>query len=294
MGTDGLPKDPNYIFRLYMALGNYPQAAKTAIIIARQEQELGNYKVAHNILFETHRELEIQRIRVPQALRRPFVLLHSYMLVKKLVKQGDHHGASRMLLRVAKNISKFPSHVVPILTSTVIECQRAGLRASAYEYASMLMRQEYRSQIEPKFKRKIEAIVRRPNREEEPEPQSPCPISKQMIPITQLECPTTKDAIPMCIVSGRHMEAEDWCICPNSNMPALLSQYVEYLEAESKAEGVDGATQAIVESKESKARSSFKSAVRKVVQGLDPVTGKTVSSDQLTKCSSEEVAAYIK
>ena len=24
--TDGVPKDPNYIFRLYMALGNYPQA----------------------------------------------------------------------------------------------------------------------------------------------------------------------------------------------------------------------------------------------------------------------------
>ena len=52
--TDGIPKDPNYIFRLYMALGNYPQAAKTAIIIARQEQELGNYRIAHGILFETH------------------------------------------------------------------------------------------------------------------------------------------------------------------------------------------------------------------------------------------------
>lgn len=30
--TDGIPKDPNYIFKLYMALGNYPQAAKTGII----------------------------------------------------------------------------------------------------------------------------------------------------------------------------------------------------------------------------------------------------------------------
>ena len=28
--TAGVPKDPNFIFRLYMALGNYPQAAKTA------------------------------------------------------------------------------------------------------------------------------------------------------------------------------------------------------------------------------------------------------------------------
>lgn len=36
--TDGHPKDPTYIFKLYMALGNYAQAAKTALIIARQEQ----------------------------------------------------------------------------------------------------------------------------------------------------------------------------------------------------------------------------------------------------------------
>lgn len=36
------------------------------------------------------------------------------------------HAGARLLVRVANNISKFPAHVVPILTSTVIECQRAG------------------------------------------------------------------------------------------------------------------------------------------------------------------------
>ena len=35
-------------------------------------------------------------------------------------------AGARLLVRVANNISKFPAHVVPILTSTVIECQRAG------------------------------------------------------------------------------------------------------------------------------------------------------------------------
>jgi WD repeat-containing protein 19 len=145
--SDGVPKDPNFIFRLYVALGNYAQAAKTAIIIARQEQELGNYKVAHSILFETHRELQEQGIRVPQALRRALLLLHSYVLVKKRVRCADHEGAARMLIRVARNISKFPSHHVPILTSTVIECHRAGLKGSAYEYASQLMRAEYRAQV---------------------------------------------------------------------------------------------------------------------------------------------------
>lgn len=67
-------------------------------------------------------------------IRRP-------MQVKKMVRRGDHEGAARMLLRVARSISCFPTHTVPVLTSTVIECQRSGLRNSAFEYASTLMRQ---------------------------------------------------------------------------------------------------------------------------------------------------------
>ena len=74
--TDGITKDPNYMFRLYMALGNYPQAARTAIIISRQEQEVGNYKLAHDILFQTYKDLEAQSIRVPRALSRSLLLLH--------------------------------------------------------------------------------------------------------------------------------------------------------------------------------------------------------------------------
>ena len=65
-----------------------------------------------------------------------------------------------MLIRVANNISKFPAHVVPILTSTVIECHRAGFKKEAFEYAAILMRPEYRNKIDSKFKRKIEQIVR--------------------------------------------------------------------------------------------------------------------------------------
>jgi len=56
--TDGVAKEPRHIYRLYMALGNFTQAASTAAIIARQEQELGNYKQAHVVLFETIKQLE--------------------------------------------------------------------------------------------------------------------------------------------------------------------------------------------------------------------------------------------
>ena len=87
---DGEPKDPNYIYRLYVALGNFDRASATAVLIAKQERELGNYKVAHYQLYTTMSEMEGQGVRVPSDLRNAFLLLHSYVLVKKLVKLGKH------------------------------------------------------------------------------------------------------------------------------------------------------------------------------------------------------------
>ena len=145
--TDGVPKDAKYLFRLYMAKGQYREAAKTAIIIAREEQSQGNYRNAHDVLFKMHQELMNNGISIPSEMKHNLMILHSYILARAHVKRGDHLRGARMLLRVAKNISKFPSHVVNILTSTVIECQKAGLKNSAFNYAVVLMRPEHRSEI---------------------------------------------------------------------------------------------------------------------------------------------------
>ncbi|DAZ95514.1 TPA: LOW QUALITY PROTEIN: hypothetical protein N0F65_001853, partial [Lagenidium giganteum] len=230
--TDGIPKDPNHIFRLYMALGNYAQAAKTAIIISRQEQELGNYKVAHDVLVETHRQLELHKIHISQDLRNSLMLLHSYILVKKLVKRGDHTAAARMLVRVVKHISKFPTHVSNILISAVIECQRAGLRAYSYEYAATLMRPEYRNNIDKEIKRKIEAIVRRPNKEQAPDPVTPCPFCANELAEADLDCAKCKNWIPYCVVTGYHMVRDDWSSCPKCLFPALHSQLTAHIQAD--------------------------------------------------------------
>lgn len=61
---------------------------------------------------------------------------------------------------------------------------------------------------------------------------SPCPISGQLIPEYQLESPSTRDALPMCIVTGKHMLLDDWTFCPVSKFPALYSEYVKYIESE--------------------------------------------------------------
>ncbi|KAK3739122.1 hypothetical protein QZH41_010524, partial [Actinostola sp. cb2023] len=157
--TDGMPKDAKYLFRLYMALKQYREAARTAIIIAREDQNAGNYRNAHDVLFSMFQELIQQKIKIPTEMSQNLMILHSYILVKVHVKRGDHLKGARMLIRVANNISKFPVHIVPILTSTVIECHRSGLRNSSFSYAAMLMRPEYRQKIDLKYKKKIEQIV---------------------------------------------------------------------------------------------------------------------------------------
>ena len=53
--ADGQPKDLRYIFKLYMALHQYPEAARTATIIAREEQHAGNYRNARDVLLSMYR-----------------------------------------------------------------------------------------------------------------------------------------------------------------------------------------------------------------------------------------------
>ncbi|XP_069600695.1 WD repeat-containing protein 19 [Ranitomeya imitator] len=231
--SDGMPKDAKYLFRLYMALKQYREAARTAIIIAREEQAAGNYRNAHDVLFSMYMELKTQKIKIPAEMATNLMILHSYILVKIHVKRGDHMKGARMLIRVANNISKFPSHIVPILTSTVIECHRAGLKNSAFSFAAMLMRPEYRNKIDIKYKKKIEAMVRRPDTSEVEEETAPCPFCDFKLPECELLCPGCKNNLPYCIATGRHMVKEDWCICPHCEFPALQSEYRTLLESES-------------------------------------------------------------
>nr|XP_045017612.1 WD repeat-containing protein 19 isoform X2 [Jaculus jaculus] len=231
--SDGMPKDAKYLFRLYMALKQYREAARTAIIIAREEQCSGNYRNARDVLFSMYAELKSQKIKTPSEMTTNLMILHSYMLVKIHVKNGDHMKGARMLIRVANNISKFPSHIVPILTSTVIECHRAGLKNSAFSFAAMLMRPEYRNKIDIKYKKKIEAMVRRPDTSETEEATTPCPFCQFLLPECELLCPGCKNNIPYCIATGRHMLKDDWTMCPHCEFPALYSEFKILLNTES-------------------------------------------------------------
>ncbi len=65
----------NYLIHFYIV-----------VIIARSEQELGNYKVAHSLLFDTYHSLEEYNIKILFELKRALLIVHSYVLAKLLVK----------------------------------------------------------------------------------------------------------------------------------------------------------------------------------------------------------------
>ncbi len=163
-GTEEGSSKHQPLFDLYSALGYYSQAAKTAILIAASEQQLGSYQAAHTILREIYQKLMAENIVLPLKLQLNLALLHSYLLARRLSTKevNDSLGAARLLVRVCASASLFPSHVVSLLTSAVIMCTKGGLKKSAFQFGAMLMRAEYKSQLSEKFKPKIMKLVRRP------------------------------------------------------------------------------------------------------------------------------------
>jgi len=239
--------DKSTLFRLYLAVGDINLATNMATQISAQHQRMGKYKDAHQILFEIVRELMERGIAIKKnrELTSNLLLLHSYILVRVAIKRGDDELAARLLIRICDSISKFPSHTVQLLTSAVIQCQKSGFFDQALEFAHYLMRAEYRKQIIPKYKKKIESIVRHSyklkrkgggdgeedlRRTRPQEETSPCPFCKIGISSTALHCESCKNHIPYCIITGKHMVLDDWSYCPQCSFPALYSSFIRHAE----------------------------------------------------------------
>lgn len=87
-------------------------------------------------------------------------------------------------------------------------------------------------QVSAQYVRKIEQIVRKRDASEEaPESASPSPFDPAaLVADTALECPTTKNVIPYCVATGRHVVLHDLCVCPACAFPALYSAFARLLD----------------------------------------------------------------
>ena len=130
----------------------------------------------------------------------------SYILARLHSTSGSEATAALLLIRVCREISHFPAHAASILTSAVIACQRAGYHKSALDFAAQAVRPEYRSALCPEYKRKIENLVRKPDR------TATDPVSVKSMCLRcgieendemQLSCARCAADLPFCIGTGQ-------------------------------------------------------------------------------------------
>ena len=72
-------------------------------------------------------------------------------------------------------------------------------------YAAILVRPEHRSEIDEKYKKRIEGIIRKPQKIEESPILTPCPYCETPVAESELQCDSCRNILPYCIVTGYHI-----------------------------------------------------------------------------------------
>lgn len=128
------------------------------------------------------------------------------------------------------------------------------MKKSAFNYAVMLMRSEYRDRIDPKYAKKIESIVRKApknikqlndfdetisNRNDDDDDveiskknstndSSPCPCCNYDLNNMDITCAQCKISLPICIATGQHLtNIHEICKCPECLFPAIKTELVK-------------------------------------------------------------------
>ncbi|KRY32204.1 WD repeat-containing protein 19 [Trichinella spiralis] len=248
---DGIPKDPTYLFQLYTILERHQEAAKIAIIIVKDKQSRGQYRLARDVLFKLHQSLIQKHLPISLEMKTTLMLLHSYLLVKSAVRRKLHPLAARLLIRIAENINDFAMHAVQIYTLTAIECWYSGMKSTAYKWAAVLMRPNYKESIDSRYKKTIETIIRqvkdfifvvlmkilnliirKKEDTDDSEMKTPCPYCKAQLAESELKCTCCKNTIPFCIASGKHISDSEITVCIHCGFPAISVEYKKWIAAE--------------------------------------------------------------
>ncbi|KAL0213416.1 hypothetical protein RCL1_007042 [Eukaryota sp. TZLM3-RCL] len=231
--SDGVAKDVRHLFTLYAKLKHYVQAAKTALIIAGQEIESGQYLDARDTLYVTLSK--IKRVsagyKLPTKLYGMLRNLHSYVITKYLIRREKHELAAGLLIKVVDN-DLFAQHKAQLLISTIVECQKAGLKESSFQYATRLMQPDLVDEIPAQYKSKIEKVIRKREKTQSDvlSQTTSCPFCSHKMSLFDVHCEHCKSLVPFCIVTGSPIVKDDLTTCPHCTFPALYSEFVQHLE----------------------------------------------------------------
>lgn len=114
------------------------------------------------------------------------------------------------------------------------------MASDAYQHAVTLMRPEYRAQVDAKYAKKIEAIVRRAPRAikghsagsdgnggladasaDSASAALPCPVCDSRLAGMETVCHQCRTTLPVCIATGEHIACSDLAACPECDFPCF-------------------------------------------------------------------------
>ena len=76
-----------------------------------------------------------------------------------------------------------------------------------------------------KYKKKIEGIIRKPQKTEEDPILTPCPYCQNATQESELHCDSCRNTLPYCIISGYHiLSPPDLSQCPHCQFPGIRSE----------------------------------------------------------------------
>lgn len=220
-------KDLKYLLRMFIIMKQFNEASQTALNVADELRNRGEYKSCRDVLFDVICQLKKRNFPVSSELRQSLIFIHSYLLVNQHKNDKNKKICALLLKRLSKNVSKFPVHAANLLVMAVVYCTKAGMKKSAYDIAVKVLQPEFQGKIKNDILKKIQTTVRKKNISEEiDEDKSPCPGCGVDLPISQLYCGNCKLNLHFDSFTGMHMVREDWCECPNCNFTCSFNLLV--------------------------------------------------------------------
>lgn len=244
------------MLRYYATVKREVEAVKTCLIYASDELRTGTYRNAHQAFVNTVLQLRSDENRqIPIPLYNAFRIVHFYYIAKLHSEAELNYEAGRLLQFVYPEYQAFSqrqNHIIlqgtfmhrkfvfdlildalEMLTLTVVECSKAGLRETALDACCMLMKTDMRHDVDPQYKKKFELLVRKRGKGgadvvDIPDEDSPCPQCQAPLSNYTHHCSSCNTTVPFCIFSGRHLVAGDFTYCPYCQFPALYSELIKY------------------------------------------------------------------
>ncbi|KAI3642844.1 hypothetical protein MP228_012399 [Amoeboaphelidium protococcarum] len=189
--------------------------------LMKDEQILDARRILCKFL-EDHPEIQNQEVS------RYLILCQSFVLSPMHSDRSEIETQAVLLSRLCQSVELFGKAKSKLLALASVKCYNYGAKKQAFKYASHLMEIiEDISEVEDKYQKTIERILRRPEGDERQLPPARCLQCNASNPQDSLNCSQCKVQATICFASGLWCDAESIANCPHCkctfNRPAIAN-----------------------------------------------------------------------